>query len=116
MRIVFTLTRVDTKEELASFASPYGALRTYKDLLAPKFQRKFLKGVTVIRDGKAIKSVTFTKAARIECAEANHRCRIHQDEGEQAPKNKLTWDQFVMRMGLPDTFFAPIPKAPKPLG
>jgi len=110
MRIVFTLTRVDTKEELASFVSPYGAIRTYKDLLAPKFQRKFMKGVAVVKEGKAIKSVTFAKGAQIECAEANHRCLIHMDEGEPSRKNKLTWDQFVMRMGLPDAFFQPIRK------
>ncbi len=110
MRIVFTLTRVDTKEEIASFVSPYGAIRTYKDLLAPKFQRKFLKGVTLVKDGKVIKSVTFAKGAQIECAEANHRCRIHTDEVETSPKNKLTWEQFVMRMGLPDAFFIPLRK------
>jgi hypothetical protein len=110
MRIVFTLFRMDTKEEIASFESPYGALRTYKDLLAPKFQRKFLKGVTVVKEGKAIKSVTFSKAAQIECAEAKHRCHILTDEAEHTKKNKLTWDQFVMRMGLPDTFFMPTKK------
>ncbi len=110
MRIVFTLTRVDTKGELASFVSPYAAIRTYKDLIAPKFQRKFLKGVTVVKEGKAIKSVTFSKGAQIECAEANHRCRIHMEELDPSPKNQLTWDQFVMRMGLPDTFFRPVPK------
>lgn len=108
MRIVFTLFRADTKEELARFESPFGAVRTYRDLLAPKFQRKFLQGVTVVREGKAIKSVTFSKAAQIECAEANHRCRIQTAEGEPDRKNALTWDQFVMRMGLPDSFFRPI--------
>jgi len=110
MRIIFTLTRLDTKEELACFVSPYAAIRTYKDLLAPKFQRKFLKGVTVVKEGKSIKSVTFAKGAQIECPEANHRCRIHTDEVEPSPKNKLTWDQFVMRMGLPDALFLPVPK------
>jgi len=108
MRIVFSLSRADTREEIATFESPFGAVRTYRDLLAPKFQRKFLKGITVVREGKVIKSVTFSKAAQIECAEANHRCRILTDEAEPARKNKLTWEQFVMRMGLPDSFFLPV--------
>jgi|GEM_PF-5250628 len=110
MRIIFKLFKNDTGEEIASFESPYGALRTYKDLLMPKFQKKFLKGVIVTKEGKALKTVRFDKAAKIECATENHTCRILVDEGEKAKKNNLTWDQFVMRMGLPDSFFIPIRK------
>ena len=109
MKIIFKLLRSDTGEELASFESPYGAIRTYKDLLMPKFQKKFLKGITVVKEGKALKSVRFEKNAAIECATDSHTCRIVLEEGEKV-KNRLTWDQFVMRMGLPDSFFSPIRK------
>jgi len=109
MKITFKLFTRDTGEELASFQSPYGALRTYKDLLMPKFQKKFLKGITVFKEGKALKIVRFEKHAAIECAAENHTCRIVLDEGEKV-KNRLTWVQFVMRMGLPDSFFIPLKK------
>ena len=107
MRIIFKLFKNDTGEEIASFESPYAAIRTYKDLLLPKFQKRYLKGITVVKDGKALKTVRFEKNAEIECATDNHTCRILTIECEKG-KNKLTWDQFVMRMGLPDTFFIPL--------
>ena len=109
MRIIFKLFRNDTGEEIASFESPYAALRTYKDLLMPKFQKRYLKGITVTKEGKALKTVRFEKHAGIECATENHTCRIVLEEGEKV-KNKLTWDQFVMRMGLPESFFIPLRK------
>jgi hypothetical protein len=110
MRIVFRLFNDRTGEEIASYASPYGPLRTYKDLLKPKFQLKFLKGITALKEGKAIKSVRFAPHASIACAAANRTCRIVIDESEAAPKNTLSWDQFVMRMGLPDSLLIPVQK------
>jgi len=110
MKIVFRLTKKDTKEEIATFVSPFGAIRTYKELLMPKFQKKYLKGISVIKEGKSIKSVKFEKAAKIECIVENHLCTITTEESELINPSKLTWDQFVMRMGLPESFFLPIKK------
>lgn len=110
MKIVFRLIRKDTKEELATYESPFGAIRTYKELLMPKFQKKYLKGISVVKEGKTLKSVKFEKTAKIECIVENHLCFITTEESESATRSKLTWDQFVMRMGLPDSLLIPVKK------